>query len=951
MANKKLIEVALPLEAINAASAREKSIRHGHPSTLHLWWARRPLAAARAVIWASLVDDPSSHPEEFPTEKAQQDERDRLFKILEDLVVWENSNDKDVLEAAKKEILKSTGGVLPELLDPFAGGGTIPLEAQRLGLKAHAHDLNPVAVTLCKALTEIPSRFANRSSVRPKSSMVEGGTWKNAEGLSEDIRYYGNLLKELAYKEIGHLYPSVKYVNESGEEEELTVIAWLWARTVASPDPRANGAYVPLISSKMLSKKAGKNSWVEIVEDESAQDGWRFSVKNGDVSAKDEAILSLGTKMGKGKDFICCLTNSPIQREYIQEEGKAGRLSKRLMAIVAEGKKGRIYLTPSVEHETAPLSKQEQFNLEEMKSSFLSGKTPTRAMVTGGVCSAYGLSTWGDLFTERQLNILDVLCSLLTKIRSQVEVDALSAGMGNDSTPLSKGGRGARAYGEAIAVYLAFVIDKLADYGSSACGWNTSGEKLRNTFARQGIPMVWDFAEGNPFCSSSGSYDNMLNWVYKAVENLPTSESCAEQRAAQNDCGLRNIMVSTDPPYYDNIGYAILSDFFYVWLRRSLKDIYPELFQTMLVPKAEELVATPYRHDGSAAKAKEFFEAGMLETCKQISNYADNKIPVTIYYAYKQSDSVGKGDKKSVASSGWETMLTAIIESGFAITGTWPMRTEMANRSVAMGTNALASSVVLVCRKRDEDAPQTTRRNVVNLLRRELRPALENLQNSNIAPVDLAQSSIGPGMAVFSRYSRVLEADGTPMTVRAALQVINEEIDLYFNEQVGDLDIASRFCVDLYAQNAYGDVKYGEAEVLANAKGISIPMVAARGVLFAKGGVVRLLERDHLPNKVVFDEPFIWKLTQQLTRAMTVGGIELCAKLVAPMMGSNAERAKDLAYRLYTLAEQKKWTNEAYAYNSLVVAWSDIQSRAAALKELIPKQTSVFDFTNSDGAE
>ena len=543
------------------------------------------------------------------------------------------------------------------------------------------------------------------------------------------------------------------------------------------------------------------------------------------------------------------------------------------------------------------------------------------------------------LFTNRQLTALTIFSDLAAEAQKQAEADATAAGMPDDHIPLREGGDGARAYGEAVGVYLAFIISKLADRGSSICSWDSSREGLRNTFGRQAIPMVWDYAEANPFCSSSGSYNNMLEWVTKCILEFPAS-SLAEvgQVDAQSDCGLREIMVSTDPPYYDNIGYADLSDFFYVWMRKTLKDTYPEFFGTMLVPKTDELIATPYRHDGNAEKAKSFFEEGMLSSCKQMYQYARENIPVTVYYAYKQSDS----DDTGTASSGWETMLGAIVNAGFAITGTWPMRTEMANRSIASGTNALASSIVLVCRKRPADAPQTTRRNLVNQLRRELRPALKKLQESNIAPVDLAQSAIGPGMGVFSRYKQVLEADGTPMSVRSALKIINEEIDLYFNEQVGDMDSASRFCVDLYTQNAFNDIKYGEAEILATAKSTSIPMMASHGVLYAKAGIVHLIDRSEMTEKVDSNEQCIWMLTQQLTQAMAKGGVEACAKILADIFGSNGERAKDLAYRLYTIAERKNWTNEAYAYNALVVAWPDIQARAAALKEAVPVQLDLF---------
>ena len=920
MATKKLIEVALPLEKINAESAREKSIRHGHPSTLHLWWARRPLAAARAVIWSSLVDDPSSHPKKFPTEEEQNRERQRLFRILEDLVVWENSNNERVLEAAKAEILKSTNGNPPELLDPFAGGGAIPLEAQRLGLKAHAHDLNPVAVMINKAMIEIPPRFAGMAPVNPEAQISHmEHIWSRAQGLAEDVRYYGEWMKEEAFKRIGHLYPKVKVPREQGGGE-ATVIAWIWARTVKCPNP-ACGCEMPLASSFVLSKKKGKEAWVKPIPDGKRV---RFEVQSGKCPKEYESY-----KTGRGATFKCPCCGEVTLDEYVKQEGKNNRIGSQLMAIAAEGKRGRIYCSPNEEHIlTAQVEKP-----QDGPAGMLPGNPRWFSP------PAFGMDHYEDLFTPRQLTALTTFSDLVAEAQQKVEADAVAAGMADDHLPLRNGGQGARAYGEAVGVYLALILDRLADRSSSICSWDSGYVKIRNTFGRQAIPMTWDYAEGNPFSHSTGSFHSMIEWVAKCLMEFPAFPSAeASQLDAQRDCGLRDIMVSTDPPYYDNIGYADLSDFFYVWLRQSLRDTYPELFSTMLVPKAEELIATPYRHDGSVEAAKDFFEDGMLSACKQMYLYAREDIPVTIYYAYKQSDS----DADGTASSGWETMLSAVINAGFDITGTWPMRTEMANRSIASGTNALASSIVLVCRKRPADAPQATRRNLINLLRRELRPALKQLQDSNIAPVDLAQSAIGPGMGVFSRFQKVLEADGTPMSVRSALKIINEEIDLYFNEQVGDMDSASRFCVDLYTQNAFNNIKYGEAEILATAKSTSIPMMASHGILYAKAGIVHLLDRTELPEQVDSSERCIWMLTQQLTQAMAKGGIEACAKILADMFGSNGERAKDLAYRLYTIAERKNWANEAYAYNALVVAWPDIQARAAARKELVPEQLNLF---------
>lgn len=912
---KKLIEVALPLEAINAESAREKSIRHGHPSTLHLWWARRPLATARAVIWSSLVDDPSSHPEQFPTEEAQQRERERLFGILTRLVKWENSNDEAILAEAKAEIMKSTDNNLPALLDPFAGGGAIPLEAQRLGLEAHAHDLNPVAVMINKAMIEIPPKFANLRPVNPESRHQFGSSAapKGAAGLAEDVRYYGEWMKREAYKRIGHLYPKAKLADGS----EATVIAWIWARTVKCPNP-ACGCEMPLASSFILSKKKGNEAYIE---PDTTGTEITYRVKYGKGS-------EVCPKIAQGK-FKCIRCNEGIPKDYPKVESKAGRMGKKLLAIVAEGKNGRVYLTPNSEQISAADC--------PIPDDYPTG--PLAPHFTGGSCVPYGLDEFHKLFTNRQLTALTTFSALVGEAQKKAEADAVSAGMFNDHIALADGGTGARAYGEAVGVYLAFAVDREADVGSSIASWINNIGAVRNTFARQAIPMVWDYAEVNPFSSSCGCFDNMLEWVYKCIEKLPAcGGGNARQFDAQSDCGLNNILISTDPPYYNNIGYADLSDFFYVWMRRMLKDTYPKVFRTLLVPKAEELVATPYRFEGSVEKARDFFEDGMFNTCCRLYQYAREDIPVTIYYAFKQSET---DEDDSTASTGWETMLSAIIRAGFAITGTWPMRTERGVRTIAQGTNALASSIVLVCRKRPHDARSVTRREFINALHREMRPALEKLQSANIAPVDLAQSAIGPGIGVYSRYKSVLEADGKPMSVRAALQIINQELDSFYNEQEGELDRESRFCVELFSQYAFNNIRFGDADILARAKNTSVQALADRGVMMAAKGQVRLLTREEIPEKVNTAEDCTWLLTQQLARAMEKGGVKECAQIVMNIFGSNGENAKALAYRLYTICERKNWAQEGYAYNNLVVAWPDIQSMAAQMQAEKPVQLSM----------
>ena len=919
---KKLIEVALPLDDINAASAREKSIRHGHPSTLHLWWARRPLAAARAVIWSSLVDDPSAHPEKFPTVEEQAAERERLFGILRELVVWENSNNDRVLNAAKAEIKKSMGDDLPPLLDPFAGGGAIPLEAQRLGLKAYAQDLNPVAVTINKAMIEIPPLFAEKTAVNPESrSRANIDSWTGNNGLAADVKYYGSWMKEEAARRIGYLYPKVKVSAEQGGGK-ATVIAWLWTRTVKCPNP-ACGHEAILVRSFDLSKKKGKEWHVEPV----CEDGEvRFEVAPGKATQD-------GTVNRRGATCVHCGT--PIDFKYVRAEGRAHRMGEKLMAIVAEGKRGRVYCAPNDEQASvADIPKPDEYPDADIASNPRDFKTPN-----------YGLATFSQLFTNRQLTALTTFSELVGEAQKKAEADATAAGLPDDGVGLADGGTGARAYGEAIGVYLANLVDQLANHNSSICSWHAGNTQLRNVFSRQAIPMTWDYAESNPFCNSSGCFDNLFIRMTEAFQGLPSIVSkpgIVRQFDAQSDNGMRNIVVSTNPPYYDNIGYADLSDFFYVWLRQSLRRTYPRLFSTMLVPKHEELVATPYRESRGKDGARDFFEEGMFSTFKQICKYACDDVPVTIYYAFKQSETESTNDVESAASTGWETMLSAIIRAGFSITGTWPMRTEMGSRMIASGTNALASSIVLVCRKRPEDAPMGTRRDFVMSLKRELGSALDKLRSSNIAPVDLAQSAIGPGIGMYSRFSQVLEADGSPMTVRAALQLINQEVDAYFSDQDGELDRESRFCVDLYTQKAFDTIKFGEADVLARAKNVSIEGLAAQGLLASVKGNVHLLDRSEVSERVDFKAP-TWLTTQQLTHALEEGGVTACAKIVSQTLGGRADGAKALAYRLFTIADKRNWQQEVFAYNSLVTAWPEIQSKAAQLAVERPMQDSLFD--------
>jgi putative DNA methylase len=895
---KKLIEVALPLEAINKEAAREKSIRHGHPSTLHLWWARRPLAACRAVLFGSLVDDPSSHPDEFPTEADQDRERQRLFRLIEELVKWENSNNKQLFEGAYQEILKSTGGKPPVIFDPFCGGGSIPLEAQRLGLEVHASDLNPVAVLITKALIEIPPKFAGQPPVHPfaQGRMTGAGMWVGGRGLADDIGFYGKWMNDRALERIGHLYPKVKLPKEYGGGE-ATVIAWLWARTVQCPNP-ACGARMPLVRSFVLSAKTGKKVWAEPLLNHSDKT-LTFAVRADDRKPPE------GTKQRGASKCIYC--GNVLKDAALRKQAVDSGLSNVPLAVVAEGPQGRIYLGSDAVY--LP-------EIPTRETEWLDQSLPDNARWFSP--PGYGMRTYRDLFTARQLVSLACFSDLVGEARDQI---------------LARGAP--EEHANSIATYLAFAVDRLADRGSSIASWDAGYVKVRNTFGRQAIPMTWDFAEGNPFSDSTGNFLGAIEWIRKVVVNLPARGKGSVSQLDATEQTAPSCVFSTDPPYYDNIGYADLSDFFYVWLRRSIGKLYPEICSTLLVPKKQELIASPYRFEGSKERAQQFFESGFGRAFAHMRVAQDPGFPLTVYYAFKQSESDEDGEQSgaAVASTGWETMLEGLIRSDFQVTGTWPMRSELSNRPVASGTNALASSIVLACRPRAESASITTRKEFLSGLKNELPRALRDLQKGNIAPVDLAQAAIGPGMAVFSRYEKVLESDGSTMRVRTALGLINQTLDEVLSEQEGEFDPDTRWALAWFEQHAFDEGLYGEAEVLATAKALSVSALDETKILHSRAGKVRLLRRNELSadwNPATEHRLTVWAVTQHLIRSLDKNG-ETATAALASRVGGLAEIARDLAYRLYVLSERKGWAEEAGYYNSLVVSWPAIAPKAFAL--------------------
>ncbi|PXW16942.1 putative DNA methylase [Paraburkholderia caballeronis] len=925
---KKLIEVALPLDDINIASAREKSIRHGHPSTLHLWFARRPLAAARAILFAQMVNDPGyeRHLGRGVNKEKAKLERERLFSIIRDLVKWENTNNEDVLNRARDEINRSwretcelnagKPGFDPERLpvfhDPFAGGGSLPLEAQRLGFETYATDLNPVPVVLNKAMIEIPPRFKDRAPVGPKEYAAKQSRieeiWSGAQGLSEDLRRYGNWVLQQATERLAQHYPKIKLPHRLGGGK-ATVLTWLWCRTVASPNPAAGGVHVPLAKSFQIASREGREFWIEpkVSEDRLS---YEFVLKEDGPPAYPSTV--------GGRGGICVLTDSPITLNYIRAEGVAGRMGQRLMAAVVETSNGKAFVAAS--------------EIEEPDFSGMEQTAPDAEILHWAGCTnvvVYGMKTFPSLFNLRQQLALSTFSSLVVEARELVKRDAVAAGFPDDGVTLRDGGAGATAYAEAISVYLACAIGRAADYWNTLTSWESGGEFVAHAFTKHALPIVWDYGEINPLTDGGGSWSSALGWIARVIDLLPAN---APGHVFQLDAAKGTIpsevqtVVSTDPPYYDNVPYSNLSDFFYIWLRPCLRDVFPDVFATRQTPKEDELVASHslYEDIGDAMK---HFTDGMTLALRQIHAKSNDSVPVTIYYAFKQSDTGASG----TASSGWESFLESVIKAEFVITGTWPVRTERSSRGRAIGSNALASSIVLVCRKRDKNAEAISRRDFQRELKDHLRDALEEMIGgvegvSPVAPVDLAQAVIGPGMAVFSKYSSVLEADGSPMTVHTALTLINKML----TDGADDFDSDTHFCLAWFDEQGWADGDFGQADVLARAKGTSVQAVAAAGVVRSGGGNVRLFKpaeyaADWRPEND--NNTPVWEALHQMIRALQSSGETAAGELLAGMP-ARADQIRNLAYRLYTLCERKKWADEARAYNELVTAWSAIEQAA-----------------------
>lgn len=754
MPTKKLIETALPIDEIGRAVQAEKKVRTGRPSALHMWWSRTSQPLARAVIFASLVDDPAEHPEEYPNRKAQDSERERLEDVLKALL--EATPEKEALEQAEEEIKKYVDPKAITYFDPFVGGGSIPIEAQRLGLNACGADLNPVATIISKALTEIPDRFKGRQPIHGG----EGGqlqlNWEGAEGLAEDIKFYGKLLTNQTYRKLKDLYPKFK----EGDGTETDPVAWIWARTIKCPNPSCGGQ-IPLAASYDLTTKKGSEAWTEpeIVDGKLA-----FRI----IHSKREKEKT--AKAGRTAVFKCPHCGETTTDAYVREYGKNNSFSNVMMAVVVDKDSKHSYFPATEEQiQAAGVHCNENVPHGELPLN-TSNFTPPE----------YGLTDYADLFTERQKVFLSTVKELLEAIQLVVEKEAEESGFSTDATPLREGGTGAFAYSQAIITYLAISVSKLLDRGSALTSWDSSaGGKIRNVFSRATMPMIWDFAETNPFSFSSGGLQKTIDAAADAVRTLPTGNSAKIfMRNAIEESGLKDTVLFTELPYYDKAEYANLSDFFYVWLRYFLHDTWPSLFHTVLTPKDEEISTFAYRWGGDKEKAKEVYADQIRKASARMYEASSNDLPGVIVFQYRRNIDPDIDPEKYVPNE-WEVLAATLADSGFHIMASWPLG-RITSVDIRKAENK-GIPITIVVRKKAANAGQTTRRRFAIALRKEMPQIIEQLQENGVSDFDLRTCAVGRAWGIFTRYGRVLEADGNAMSAYSASCMIEHELDSCLN--------------------------------------------------------------------------------------------------------------------------------------------------------------------------
>lgn len=886
---KKLIEVALPLEAINAACKADKDRKTGHIRNIHKWFAPMPLPALRALIFASVVDAPES-----------EDDLEVLLGEVADLVEsGPVPPPATILASARNRVRESLRGTDLRILDPFCGGGSTLVEAQRLGLPAEGSDLNPIPVLIATSLTSIPPRHRGTRSLTNPALVASP---ESLDGFLEDVRHYAHRIRSRVLDETGAMYPTAP----NGDR----VIYWWWAHAVPSPDPAFRGCLTPLTTTWWLSRRSGEQCHL-VPHADASNRTMRFSIANSGEAA--EASKSR-----------CLFSDSPISYEYVREQAQRGHLHHMLLAYASDGQAGRKYWIP-----------------DEMSANAADVAAPTDLPELdipenglGVSVGNYSVKAWSQLFTPRQQLMLRAFSAAIADLPRAIKADG-----------------GSEDYAKDVTTVIGLCFGKLVQASSTIVRLNVRkgpSPKAEPAFARGDIQLNWDFAETNPFGGSVGDWNQVVTTSLRAYGLVDsTGPAAAVYQADARGAGERHpghYLIVSDPPYFAAIGYADLSEYFYYWLRMALRDVHPQLLSTLGVPKTTELIASPGRHGGRHAAAK-YFVDGFTETFRRLAQVGSPQHPMVIVYAQQQKEQKASG----VATTGWEAMLEAIIAADLSITGTWPIWGTGSARMRAHGSNSLASYIVMVCRPAAADRAAASRREFVATLRAELPQAIRHLQKGSVAPVDFAQAAIGPGMSVFTRYARVVDAEGQSLRVRDALSIINSALDEVLAEQEGDFDADSRWALAWFEQNGFGEGDYGVAETLSKAKNTSVDGLRQAGILASARGKVRLLKPSELPDSwdpLTDTRLTTWEMVHHLIRAYESDGEAGAAALVAKL-GGNAETARELCYRLYALSERKSRTAEATAYNALVQSWPEIVRLARGQKRSAPVADTGL-FTDDD---
>ncbi len=878
----KLIEVALPVEEISKACRRDKNRKVGTIKNVHKWFAPMPTPAWRALLFAALVDDPGE-----PRRRAE------LVNLIKRLVPEDGGPATDSTLAEVRRVLRASGE-LPVVFDPFCGGGSTLVEAQRLGLPAVGSDLNPVAVLITRTLTQLIPRVRGRAPIQPEDRLaaVSGGS---LDGLVTDVRHYARRVREVAWQQVGHLYPAV-----NGD----TVIACLWARTVTCANP-ACGATIPLYTSPWLSKRRSEKRWLKPV---AVGKHAEFEIGEGDGPPPPATKAS-----PRGATFRCLSCPEPTPEAYVKAEGEAGRLGIQLLAVVVDGATGRRYL-PADENQrkTADVTVPDD-SPELALPNYTRWFSPP----------AFGLTTQADLYTPRQLHVLGAFADAVAQVPDWVTAD------GGDAS-----------YATTIATILGLCVGKLAMSNSTQARWyigNDNGTpRVIPAFGRHALPMMWDFTELNPFCDRAANWSGILESILAGLRALPPSKESAyvaqcDVRKAGDLVRARTALVATDPPYFGQIGYADLSDYFYVWERRALRNVHPDLFGTIAAPKDAELIATPYRHGGDMSVARRYFVDGFTEAFTALRKAARPDLPMIIIYAHRQEEA----EEDGLTSSAWDAIIEALLTAGLGVAGTWPVHATHSSRQIGLGTNSLASYTAMVCRPRRVDAAMTDRPGFLRVLRAELPPAIRKMQDAAVPALDLTQAALGPGLAVFSRFAQVVEPSGDPMSVRTAIGLINQVRSEALTEQQDEFDTATRWAVQWFDEYGFGEGPYDRAEVLFTGTDTSFDGLKRADIIDSRPSKVRLVRPDELPdNWEPSGRPPVWGVTMHLLQRLDRGGEDAAARLLS-QVGGNRDGARDLAYRLADICERKRRAREALAFDGLIISWPEISKRATGIQDVL----------------